>query len=426
MRDDEESQNGIGRRQALTGVGLGTIGVLSGCSTLPAFGQRIRYGTVGHPEQSTPFYQDWLPEPQGSQSSRAVRIEYVEPSNRGQSLFGAPYGGHYTNRNIDYVGMDFEAFDWLLCVNGHTVGSVDVDADKISQTIPKTSYERFEEYNGYDIYKRDDMRRTVGIGAERIIYSGFGSDPVNEIKRFINVGAGRVQRWHETNASLARIIEAAGAAPVTHLGGTHTEISGHQADFEGLTINTDDSYVYPRWLLLFPDGVNITRREIENHIAQSASALEPTRIEIEQTGQLVSLLAKIRPEEFRTIASDKPFNHMAIGGSEHIHHQKFITWGFNHDTENNSVTITHEAGDSISASRLTLYIVDTTAKNVEDRFTKASNQFENKYEVVEPGDTRQVEINDTENWQINIAARAKESVAGWTEASYVPSSRVTP
>ena len=424
MRDDQTSQNGIGRRQALTGVGLGAIGLLSGCSTLPAFGQRIRYGTVDQPSQSAPFYREWLPEPEGYPLS-ATRIEYVEPSNRGQSLFGAPYGGHYTKRNIDYIGMDFDAFDWLLCANGHTVGSVDVDADKINQTIPKTSYEQFDEYSGYDIYKRDDMRRTVGIGDERIIYSGFGSEPIDEIKRFIDVGAGRVQRWHEANEDLARLIEAAGAAPVTHLGGTRTEINSQQADFEGLTINTDESHVYPRWLLLFPDGVNITRSEIENHIAQSASALDPTRIDIEQTGQLVSLLAKIRPEEFRTIASDRPFNHMAIGQSGNVYRQEFITWGFSHDAENNVVTVKHEAGDSINASRLTLYTVDTTAKNADERYTEAPEQFADTYEVVQPGDTRQVEVNTTENWQINIAAEAKESTAGWTEISYVPPRRVT-
>ncbi|ERH00872.1 MAG: hypothetical protein J07HN6_02501 [Halonotius sp. J07HN6] len=424
MRDDQTSQNGIGRRQALTGVGLGAIGLLSGCSTLPAFGQRIRYGTVDQPSQSDPFYREWLPEPQGYPLS-ATHIEYVEPSNRGQSLFGAPYGGHYTKRNIDYIGMDFDEFDWFLCANGHTVGSVDVDADKVSQTISKTSYEQFDEYNGYDIYKRDDMRRTVGIGAERIIYSGFGSDPIDEIKRFIDVGAGRVQRWHEANEDLARIIDAAGAAPVTHVGGTRSEINGQQADLEGLTINTDESHVYPRWLLLFPDDVNITRSEIENHIAKSASALDPTRIDIEQTGQLVSLLAKIRPEEFRTISGGNPFNYMAIGQSGNVYQREFITWGFSHDAENDVVTVKHEAGDSISASRLTLYIVDTTAKDAEERYTEAPEQFADTYEVVQPGDTRQVEVNTTENWQINIAAEAKESVAGWTEISYVPPSRVT-
>jgi hypothetical protein len=300
-----------------------------------------------------------------------------------------------------------------------------VDADKINQTIPKTSYEQFDEYNGYDIYKRDDMRRTVGIGTERIIYSGFGSDPVDEIKRLIDVGTGRAQRWHETNEDLARIIETAGAAPVTHVGGTRTEINGQQADFEGLTINTDDSYVYPRWLLLFPDGVNITRSEIENHIAKSASALDPTRIDIKQTGQLVSLLAKIQPEEFRTISSDIPFNHMAIGESENVYQREFITWGFSHDAENDVVTVKHEAGDSINASRLTLYIVDTTAKNAEERYTEATEQFADTYEVVQPGDTTQVEVNTTENWQINIDAKAKESAAGWTEISYVPPSKVT-
>ncbi len=424
MRDDQKSQNYIGRRQALTGVSLGAIGLLSGCSTLPAFGQRIRYGTVDQPPQRDPFYRDWLPEPQRGPLS-VTRIEYVEPSNRGQSLFGAPYGGHYTKRNIDYIGMDFNEFDWFLCANGHTVGSVDVDADKVSQTIRKTSYEQFDEYGGYDIYKRNDMRRTVGIGAERIIYSGFGSDPIDEIKRFIDVGAGRVQRWHETNEDLARIIEAAGAAPVTHVGGTRTEINGQQADFEGLTINTDDSYVYPRWLLLFPDGVNITRSELENHIAQSASALDPTRIDIEQTGQLVSLLAKIQPKEFRTISSNNPFNHMAVGRSGNVYRREFVTWGFSHDAENNVVTVKHESGDSINASRLTLYIVDTTAKEFEDRYTEAPEQFTDKYEVVQPGDTIQVEVNTTENWQINIAAKAAESAASWTEISYVPPSRVT-
>jgi hypothetical protein len=342
-------------------------------------------------------------------------------------LFGAPYGGHYTKRNIDYVGVDFEDFDWLLCVNGHTVGSVGsdgMDADEINRTISKTSYTQFDEYNGYDIYKREDMRRTVGIGDERVIYSGLGSEPADEITRVIDVGTGSVPRWHEANADLARIIEAAGAAPVTHIGGTRTEVNGHQADFEGLTVNTDDSYVYPRWLLLFADGVSISRREIESHIAQSAGALEPTRIDIKQTGQLVSVLGKILPEDFRTITSDKPFNHMAIGNSGNVYRQEFITWGFDHDRESDSVTITHEAGDSISASRLTLYVVDTAAKDPEDRYTEASEQFTDKYEVVEPGDTTQVKIDNTENWQINIAAKAKETVAGWTDISYVPPSRV--
>lgn len=427
MRDNQQSQNCVGRRQVVAGLGLGTVGLLTGCSTLPAFGQRIRYGDIDQLTNTPPHYRDWIPKPQKDASSRAARIEYVEPANRGQSLFGAPYGGHYTKRNIDYIGVDFEDFDWLLCVNGHTVGSVGsdgMDSDKINRTMSKTSYTQFDEYNGYDIYKREDMRRTVGIGDERVIYSGLGSEPADEITRVIDVGTGSVQRWHEANADLARIIEAAGAAPVTHVGGTRTEVNGHQADFEGLTVNTDDSYVYPRWLLLFPDGVSISRREIENHIAQSAGALEPTRIDIKQTGQLVSVLGKILPEDFRTITSDKPFNHMAIGNSGNVYRREFITWGFDHDRESDSVTITHEAGDSIDASRVTLYVVDTATKDLEDRYTEASVQFADNYEVVEPGDTTQIEIDNTENWGINVAAEAKEAEVNWTDISYVPPSRV--
>jgi hypothetical protein len=116
---------------------------------------------------------------------------------------------------------------------------------------------------------------------------------------------------------------------------------------------------------------------------------------------------------------------MAVGRSGNVYRREFVTWGFSHDAENNVVTVKHESGDSINASRLTLYIVDTTAKEFEDRYTEAPEQFTDKYEVVQPGDTIQVEVNTTENWQINIAAKAAESAASWTEISYVPPSRVT-
>lgn len=328
---DERSKR-IDRRQFLGAIGASGLVASAGClTTLPAFGQRVRFGEVSEPAFGPPQYQTWIPAlrddvvDQVDDVASVTSVEYVEPGNMGAELLGAPYGGDRVKRMMEYVGIEFEAFDWVVTAQGDTVASASVDRDAVEATLARTGYERDGTYQGYDLYRRTDTRRVLGIAEDRVLFNGYIEEPYRYLKRVIDAGAGRTARRYETDDDFAQMTAAVAARPVTLITGGRFEIDGTEAVLQAETLSTDGSSVYPGRLFLFPVGHDVSRGDIEQHIEQFPEALDATRVSVSVDGRIVSGIAEMTPETFLQL--------------EDVYERPLITWGVEFAEDADEVTV---------------------------------------------------------------------------------------
>jgi hypothetical protein len=176
-RDDAD---GHSRRELLTagGAALATAAsaTLAGCTaTMPPLGQEIRYGRVDVPAAGDPVYRRWVP-PIDTESDRRhplwEDLMYTTPRRTGsEAVDRAHVGRGFLKSSMDYVGIGYDNYDRVLGNFVTIVAEVDVDRGTVEGTLLDSGYEAQGAYEGYDLYGRSDLPRTVAVGDEAIVFS---------------------------------------------------------------------------------------------------------------------------------------------------------------------------------------------------------------------------------------------------------------
>jgi hypothetical protein len=399
------------RRSLLAGIGVAGLSTTAGClTTLPAFGQRVRFGEVTEPPSGSPHYRHWVPDfaenirEQIDNPVRNTAVEYVEPGNRGEDLLGAGYGGDNAMRAMEYVGVDFEEFDWIVTDRGQAVARGTFDHTAVEETIGQIPYELDGHYRGFDLYRNDNIRRMIGVSDELLVFTGYFDDPHGPVERVIDAGAGRITRRHEVVSEFASLSSATGARPVVTISPSQYSIEGTEAVLEARTLTPRESDVIAGRMLLLPENHGISRSNFENHLAEFPEALEATRVDVSVEGRVATALGQLEPEVFLDI--------------EDVHDRPLITWDASYDADAETVTVTHKAGDSIDADQLTITFVDYSTQTGNRE--QADTQFTAVTDRVGPGTEVTVDVAEMANWHLLIHGHSPDGDAHWSEFGYVP------
>lgn len=402
------------RRRFLAGVGAGGIASLAGClTTLPAFGQRVRYGEVDEPSHDPPVYRDWLAEEDESVAS-------VDPGAWGPDTVSMPGIVNTITEQMDAVGIPFDSFDYALSIDsvpvGMTVARADIDRTAVEETLDQIGYEHERTDEGYDIYSRQYRDRVLGVGDEFIIQSrdldGQG-EAIENVEARIDTKAGRKTRQHEGNSEFARVTDAVGGYPWAGvsvgkgdgIGGI--EIDGSEALYQGDGYTVDDDGAYLVRTLLFPAGETVTESDVRDYVSQFQAATAMDRVDIRIDGRLVTIVAKATHSRFEEWA----------GG----YVRPLTAWSVEYG--GGSVTFRYEAGESLDPSLLTTKYVDvsgdvTEETPYEDLVEPTPVQFVDVYDTVEPGDALRIDVSELGEWRVFVDFESPDSDETWTEVSY--------
>lgn len=406
MRDDEPRDTGTSRRALLAGLGTAGGVAISGClTTLPSFGQRVRFGDVAAPSPKEPTYREWIPaEIDAYRTFGGPRFEYQVPGSRGETAIGAPYNDRWNKDIMDYVGIDYRSFESLITVGRVVVGRADFDRGRVDETLVRTQYEPTGAYEGFDLYRRtppgtaDDAGgrrgRTVAVGTDRILFARAGPEAIEEL---LDTGMGRRRRRHEADDAFGRMLEELGAHPVTLSSGGGPTMGGESADSSGQGVAFDDTDAYVTWVFAFPDRTDISRTDAEEWVAETPNALDATRVDLRIDGRVVSVVAKFDHGTFADLFGP-------------LFEYPYITWGIDHDDADETLSFVHEAGDTVDASLFSL--VDRRGSKTETVRTLDSR------ETLGPGDTVSVDISDTGEWSFSLRGRIPDDGDEWTEVGF--------
>ena len=361
-----ENTNRPSRRHFLRTVAAGTVAAAtSGClSTLPPLGQQVRYGNVDVPPARDPEYNRWIPAESETPDTLDLDIPlYVTPDSIGRSELGTvPSLASVPVSDMDYVGSKYEEFEYVLDNGVATIGKPNVRGETIREAFDQTTYERTEDYGDFSIYAREDVPRAIGVGDKTVVFGSGDTVSVarSKVEVSIDTVAGRIPRREQSDNDFATLSARTGARPLT--------IYGFLTPSERITENTigssmsytyDETSGYFVYEILYPEDKTPTVDEIKRGLEETRRARESYFTDVTIEDPFVTVAFQIPESEFEP--------------PERNPEAPVITWGVEFDTGAGTVTVRHEAGESVDYGRLGLEPTDSLTGS--DPFRDRTGRF---------------------------------------------------
>lgn len=379
-------------RRGLLRAGAGGAAALSastaGCiATLPPLGRRVRYGRVDVPAAGPPDYRRWLPAPSALQDAPSpdkpdgiAWLMTFTPGDLGADVVGEPFGFPIgiMRTHVDHVGVGYQNYSRVVWYGSTFAVEADVDRSAVRDTLDATGYESAGTHHDFALYDRQDVPRALAVGSRGFVYA-HGSGAVPDAKAVVDAATSASPRYHETSETFARLSAAVGAAPFTWF----HELDEDEPELASASSFTyDDDGVYYVWTRIYAEGKTPSKREVQRELeAQGGPApiVDPRRakdVDVSVDGRVVTIEHRQRHERFRESNSTEAPTPQ-------------VTWGLDHDRDAETVTLHHEAGDSVSAQQLAVVFAPIVHDGDEPT---VAPQFADEYDTVVPGDELTVNV----------------------------------
>lgn len=353
---------------------------LSGCTeALPPLGSRVQYGRVDVPPLSPePRYRQWLPAASAlpTDDLDPGYVNYVQPADLGQAEIGTPNKDiHFFQKPyLDYFGMDYEAYDAVIGLHRTTKSTYvlegDIDTETVAHTLLESGYAEADPYQGYDFFTRTDSPRTAAISSEAIIWAHHEQSTAI-VEAVIDAKRGAVPRHHETSEDFALATETIGAGPWTMIGGLGIDPTG-SALIRSMAFTPSEDGVYYIHMQLYPENDVVTKQELRDALEENTRARASHSVDIQIDGRIATIAFHHPHGSLKT-----DYAHVSV---------PVITWGV--ETNEQTLTIRHEAGDTTSADALTVSIQQGSER------TQTDSQFSDNVDRIQPGDTLTIDAPD--------------------------------
>lgn len=382
-----EGEQNTTRRRLLAGLGTGFGLATAGClTTLPSFGQRVRYGEVEEPSPDGATYRRWLPADQGA------RAFYHVPGERGEETLGGPIDDTSMSSRMEYVGVDMDDVAYACRISTHREDDVfvlrtDPDLTHIEGVLDDLAYEPVDRYRGVDRYERPSDQNvtvgsnqaSVGIGDDVVLYT---EETVAQLEPIIDAGVDVSYRVHSQRQELKTFFEAIGGQPAMDV--TYTdigELEDSMARGSARQYVFDDDAAYFIRTVLNAEGEDISRSEQESWIESREYATDARRVDLRIDEPLVTIAVEFDHDRFLE----------QFGPAIDI---PLVTWDVTYHRDSEAVEVVHLAGESVDAEGLAVR---------GDNLGNELPQFDDQYQTVSPGDSLAIDVSGHEDWHVGIA-----------------------
>lgn len=365
--------NESSRRRVLSSIAAAGALSLAGCTTtLPPLGQRVRFGRVDFPASDPPAYRSWVPAP----SARPDGGSSVLHTGRPGSLPPSSFGRVHLATLPDWLGTPLESMERAIDVRPAYVFEGSIDPGTVADALDGTGYARAGRYEGYELYSRDDVPRTVAVRDGAAVWAA-GDRGGAWIEAVVDTKAGRLDRRHDVDDAFDAITTAVGANHFDVFDGL-TVVSGPTADALSTSFSHayDDDVLYAQSQYLFGTSEDVPERGLRRELRASELAVDADAVDIRTEGRRAIVELRL----------DSP----AEGGDWRT---PLITWGAAYDADDGTVTLRHEAGEPVDADQLRVY-TGQTGGSPGFPGDPAERQFRDEHGTVAPDDALEIAVGE--------------------------------
>lgn len=390
------------KRTTLGLVASGTV-LTSGCTeSLPPLGQQVRYGSVNTPApgpgSNSSAYRRWMPAASALPSGvHPGYVNHATPGNLGDDVVGASNRNpHFFQKlHLDYFGIGYDNYDRVLGLHSLTSTFVlegTINTTSVIDTLTDSGYIEAGSYAGYNLLQRSDEPRTAAVHEDAIVWAHH-DEARAIVEAVIDAERGAVERHHESEESFAIASEEIGARPWTWIGAPTFEPTG-KALVSAMSFTFDENAIFYIFQHLYEAGDTVSEQALRNELEDHSRAQDAWAVDVEIDERITSVVMQQTHESARE----------EFDTTNQIPQ---ITWGIT--DKDGSITVTHEAGDPVTAENITLYVASS------DERTPTGAQFADEYEEIETGDAITIDAPDDPGAERIVGAF---SVADSSSTSY--------
>jgi hypothetical protein len=328
-------------RRGAGAVAAGFVAATAGCtSALPPLGSAQRFGRIDVPDADPPRYRRWLPAPSAVDGVDAEHYAYLF---RRPDALDYPAPVRFTTprkrllSHLDHFGVGYANYDALLHTPFGTVLAGEFDAAAVAATLAASGYTAVGTDGDYDRFARDDVPRRAAVRDGVIVWSSRRVHDHPRIEALLDARAGRVDRYHDADAGVARLTDTVGESRMVEY--VPPDDARYWQKCEGFRF--DGTTAYHVMTFLYPEGRTPPEAELRNRALDgTVLTREVEHSDFRIDGRLVVVEGRIPPGEGIDPADiDPPYPPQ-------------VTWGYAADADASAVTVRHEAGDSVPTSAL--------------------------------------------------------------------------
>lgn len=401
--DGCETGRVMDRRSVLRTAGAtlaaGSVG-LAGCtSTLPPLGQRVRFGRVDAPSRDPPVYGDWIPRREALQAEIGSveplqESMFVRPGDTGPEALGIgetiPEG--VLRIWVDYFGVGFDSYDWVLTPGEGVVLAGRIDRDVVREMVTETVYEAVDTYRGFDHYRRTDEPAHLVVSDSHAVFDS-GEHAWTNVRGIVDAGTGRATRYVDADATASEFVATVGSSIYTWYGvGNLFQNSPDEQDDgdptptgSAISFQIDDSAVYYVYESIYPAGQVPRKSVVEDWVEENMRAVEALGVEVSIDGRIATAVMRY---PHATITEDDP---TAFESPQ-------VTWSSEYDPASETLSVTHHAGDGVDASLLGADVVDGSG----------TPELSPQAGQIGPGDTVTVDLPAAEATRVQLVLESRD------------------
>lgn len=343
-------------RKALAATAATGAAATGGCLGLvPPLGDRVQFGRVDVPPADPPAYRTWVPAaesfPDGSHLQRTAESAAVMVARPGELAGDAvdrPFGfpTQVMTARLDWLGTAFEHYDRAISIGAGIVLTGGPGRAAVADALDGTGYEPAGSYRGYDLYEREDLRRTVAAGAGAVLWVR-DEQSTEFATAVIDARQGRRPRSHESDGDTARITAETGDRPWVWIGPDDTDPSG-DALVGSTSLAFGSAAVFFEYRLLYPSADDVPKRALRRSLRNDDRALQSEAVDLSFEDRLAVIQQRHNAGRLDWEDGSLPQ----------------VTWGI--EDADGTVTIHHEAGDPVDGDPLSVeFLPEETTVTVD-------------------------------------------------------------
>jgi len=269
-------------------AGVGAMGGLAGCSSIPFVGGGANY-------------TNWLAEPGVIADSDNYRFTWTDAQQvrNNEDNFDSDTYDNYESFNedrLDQAGLDYDDVNTFLSFQGVTVVDASFNQDDVGDELEDNDFDDDTDHEGYTIYLSESEFQAVGVSGNDLVYGRRNgeNDAVEIVEAAIDTNNGDEDRYVDENDDFSELTSNLSTGTFTS-GGSIDNDSDQVASGQTLSVNGETSNIES--ITVFDEADDLEQDDVDDLQEEGEDSSDVENFSANKNGRILTVSYDIDTDE---------------------------------------------------------------------------------------------------------------------------------